>query len=195
MTASSLPSIPVHAGVAAPSDWVVRFASQLPAPASALDLACGSGRHTRWLAARGIAVTAVDRDASVLAGLREIATVLEADLEGAPWPLPGQRFDLVVVTHYLWRALLPQIVASVAPGGLLIYETFALGHERHGRPRNPDFLLRPGELLEAVRGELEVVAYEHGECVAPPRCVQRMAASRPSVDGQARATPPARIVG
>jgi SAM-dependent methyltransferase len=173
----------------------VRFAGQVPASARALDLACGSGRHTRWLAARGLAVTAVDRDAVALAGLRDVATVLEADLEGAPWPLPGRPFDLVVVTNYLWRALLPQVVASVAPGGLLVYETFALGNERHGRPRNPDFLLRPGELLDAVRVELEVVAYEHGDCVDPPRCVQRIAAQRPIAPGQAGATPPARIVG
>lgn len=192
-----VPSPPpaTHMGGGAPSAWVVRFASQLPTSARALDLACGSGRHTRWLAARGAAVTAVDRDAVALAGLRDVATVIEADLEGGPWPLPGRRFDLVVVTNYLWRALLPRVVASVAPGGLLIYETFALGNERHGRPRNPDFLLRPGELLEAVRGELEVVAYEHGDCLDPPRCVQRLAAQRPVAGGQADATPPARIIG
>jgi SAM-dependent methyltransferase len=173
----------------------VRFAAQLPATARALDVACGSGRHTRWLADRGLAVTAVDRDAEALAGLADIATTLEADIEGQPWPLPGQRFDLVVVTNYLWRPLLPTLLDSVLPGGLLIYETFAIGHERHGRPRSPAFLLRPGELLDAVRGGFEVIAYEHGECVDPPRRVQRIAAQRALDAGQADATPPARIVG
>ncbi|HSB98402.1 MAG TPA: SAM-dependent methyltransferase, partial [Burkholderiaceae bacterium] len=105
------------------------------------------------------------------------AELIEADLENAPWPLPGRRFDAVVVTNYLWRALLPAVVDSVAEGGLLLYETFALGQQRFGRPSNPDFLLRPGELLTAAQG-LHVLAYEDGIVASPERRVQRLAAWR-----------------
>jgi len=152
-----------------------------------LDLACGSGRHVRYLAARGLRVTAVDRNPAALAQLHGVATeVIAADLEGAPWPLPGRRFDAVIVTNYLWRALLPDIVASVADGGLLLYETFAVGQERFGRPSNPEFLLRAGELL-GVAPDLRVIAYEDGMAHAPERCVQRLAAWR---IGTAEALPP-----
>ena len=149
-----------------------------------LDLACGAGRHTALLAARGHPVLAVDRD---IGQLGEVAadpavTALAADLEGpADWPLRGRRFAGVVVTNYLHRPLLPAIVASVAPGGLLLYETFARGNERFGRPANPDFLLQPGELLAAVVGRLVVLAYEHGQVAAPrPAVIQRIAARCPS---------------
>ena len=140
-----------------------------------LDLACGSGRHTRWLAARGFEVTAVDRDAAAVQALHEIARVQVADLEGAPWPLAGERFDAVVVTNYLWRPLWPQLLAALAEGGVLIYETFAEGNQTVGRPARPQFLLRHGELLE-VAHDLQVVAYEDGFLDAPPRFVQRIAA-------------------
>ncbi len=146
-----------------------------------LDLACGGGRHVRHLLTRGHAVAAVDRD---LSGIRDLLgtpqlEAIEADLEGGPWPLAGRRFAGVVVTNYLHRPLLPAIVAAVAPGGVLIYETFAAGNERFGRPRNPDFLLRPGELLDVVAGHLEVIAYEHLEVRRPrPAMVQRIAARR-----------------
>lgn len=174
------PSAPgAHGSSTPPSDWVVRFSADLAPGARVLDLACGGGRHVRLLAARGHHVTAVDRDAQALAGLSGIAAVtVVADIEAGPWPLPDQRFDLVVVTNYLWRPLLAQIVASVAPGGWLVYETFAIGHQHHGRPSNPDFLLRPGELLDTVRGELRVAAYEEGLLDGPPRWVQRIAARR-----------------
>ena len=141
-----------------------------------LDLACGSGRHVRWLAAQGFQVTAVDRDAAALQPLRTIAEVRVADLEGAPWPLHGERFDALVVTNYLWRPLWPALRAALADnGGVLIYETFADGNQHIGKPSRPDFLLRRGELLEAARG-LRIVAYEDGFLDAPPRCVQRIAA-------------------
>jgi SAM-dependent methyltransferase len=140
-----------------------------------LDLACGSGRHVRWLAAQGFTVTAVDRDAAALATLRTIAQVHEADLEGAPWPLPGRRFDALVVTNYLWRPLWPDLLAALDEGGVLIYETFAHGNQHFGKPSRPDFLLRHGELLEAAKG-LRIVAYEDGFLQPPPRCVQRIAA-------------------
>ncbi len=140
-----------------------------------LDLACGRGRHVRWLSRQGFAVTAVDRDAAALQPLRGIAQVLVADLEGAPWPLAGERFDGLLVTHYLWRPLWPQLRAALAPGGVLIYETFADGNQTVGKPSRPDFLLRHGELLDAARG-LRIVAYEDGFLDAPPRYLQRIAA-------------------
>jgi SAM-dependent methyltransferase len=147
-----------------------------------LDVATGSGRHARFFLARGHPVTAVDRDSSGLADLSgdPAVEIVEADLEsGAPWPFAGRGFDGVVVTNYLHRPLLPDIVAAVAAGGTLIYETFARGQERFGRPGNPDFLLRPGELLDAVRGTLRVVAYEDLILEDPtPRAVQRIAAVR-----------------
>jgi SAM-dependent methyltransferase len=140
-----------------------------------LDLACGSGRHVRWLAAQGFAVTAVDRDAAAIEPLRSIAQVHVADLERAPWPLPGARFDAVVVTNYLWRALWPQLLASLDTGGVLIYETFADGNQSVGKPSRPDFLLRHGELLQVAQ-DLRIVAYEDGFLDTPPRFVQRIAA-------------------
>jgi SAM-dependent methyltransferase len=165
-------------GSPVPSPWVQRWSALVPADATVLDVACGSGRHVRWFAARGARVTALDRDAAALEALRGVAAeIVVADIEAAPWPLAGRRYDAVVVTNYLWRALLPTIVASVAPGGVLIYETFARGNEAHGKPSNTDFLLAPGELLDAAR-ELHVVAYEDGLLDAPPRCVQRIAALR-----------------
>jgi len=170
-----------------PSPWIVRWAGAISPQGTVLDLACGSGRHVRYLAALGLRVTAVDRDRQALAHLHGLAAeVIEADLEGRPWPLPGRHFDAVVVTNYLWRALLPAIAGSVAEGGLLLYETFALGQEKIGRPTNPDFLLRPGELLSAAQG-LHVVAYEDGVAQSPPQRVQRLAAWRPT---RADAMPP-----
>lgn len=162
-----------------PSPWVQRWSHLVPPGARVLDVACGSGRHVRWFASRGAAVLGVDRDAVALAASAGIAELLVADLEADPWPLPGRRFDAVVVTNYLWRPLLPAIVGSVDAGGALIYETFAAGNEAFGRPSRPDFLLRPGELLEAARG-LQVVAYEAGLLDAPRRVVQRLVALRAS---------------
>lgn len=169
----------------APSPWIVRWAPLIAPGSRVLDVACGSGRHLRWLAARGLRVTGIDRSAAALAAAHGAGELIEADLEGGPWPLPGRRFDAVVVTHYLWRALLPTLVASVAEGGLLLYETFAVGQERYGKPSNPEFLLRPGELLDAAAG-LHVLAYEDGVVDAlpqGPRRLQRLAAWRPAAAG------------
>jgi len=140
-------------------------------------VACGSGRHTRWFAARGHAVTAVDRDAQATAALMPLAEVIVADIENGPWPLGDRRFDTIVVTNYLWRPLLPVLVACLADGGLLLYETFADGQQTVGRPSNPDFLLRHGELLDAA-SKLHIVAYENGFADHPPRYLQRLAAVR-----------------
>jgi SAM-dependent methyltransferase len=165
-----------------PSDWVLRHAALVPAGRPVLDLACGSGRHSLVFLAGGHPVTAVDRDLSGIEALaaRPGLTVLEIDLEtGAAWRFGAGSFGGVIVTNYLHRPILAGIVAAVEPGGALIYETFAAGNEAFGKPTNPDFLLQPGELLEAVRGRLEVVAYEH-RIVSHPRVakIQRLAAVR-----------------
>jgi SAM-dependent methyltransferase len=161
-----------------PSPWIVRWQHLLPAGSRVLDLACGSGRHVRWLAERGFALTAVDRDAQALAPLRELAEVVEADLEGADWPFGGRSFDGIVVTNYLWRPLWPHLLAALRSGGVLLYETFAAGNETVGRPARPEFLLRTGELLALCR-PLRVVAFEDGFLTDPPRFVQRIAAVNP----------------
>lgn len=174
--------VPQAHGHSPPSDWIVRWAHLLPPGGTVLDVACGSGRHTRWLAGRGHQLSCVDRDAAAVEPLRAIAEVVVADIEQGPWPFAGRLFDAVVVTHYLWRPLLPVIMGAVAPGGCLLYETFAAGHEAFGRPSRPDFLLRPGELLSAAGG-LAVVAYEAGRLDEPARLVQRLAAWRRPDDG------------
>ena len=166
-----------------PSPWVVRFAPLVREGATVLDIACGGGRHSRVFLDLGHRVTALDRDLSQLALPRDAPgfTAIESDLEdGGPWPLAEQLFGAVVVTNYLSRPLFPSIIAGLEPGGVLIYETFALGNERFGRPRNPDHLLKPGELLEAVRGSLVVIAYEDIERPPPKRAmIQRICAHFP----------------
>ncbi len=172
-------------GPQAPSPWVLRFAGRVPEAGPVLDLACGMGRHTRLFLARGHPVTAIDRDLSGIADLTGAPRLegpgletLEVDLEdGSPFPLAGRRFAGVVVTNYLYPPLFPALVAALAPGGVLIYETFARGNENFGRPRNPDHLAKPGELLEAVRGKLRVLAYEDLIDQAPkPAARQRLCA-------------------
>lgn len=163
-----------------PSAWIRRFAWLVPSGGRVLDLACGQGRHARYFLGLGHPVVALDRDLAGVADLRgrPDALLVESDLEdGRPFALAGQRFAGVVVTNYLYRPLLPALVEAVAPGGCLLYETFALGNERFGRPSNPDYLLRPGELLAAVAGRLRVVAYEDLiESEPRPAARQRLAA-------------------
>jgi SAM-dependent methyltransferase len=161
-------------GASHPSPWVTRWGA-LVTTGPVLDLACGSGRHASWFAGRGLPVVAVDRQPLELPGVEFIRADLE---DGSPWPLGKRRFAAIVVTHYLHRPLFPAIADALAEGGLLIYETFMLGNERFGRPSNPDFLLRPGELLHAFP-ELAVVAFEQGEATTPkPAMVQRITAVR-----------------
>jgi SAM-dependent methyltransferase len=165
-----------------PSVWVVRWAEQLPPGGRVLDIASGSGRHARYLALRGHPVEAVDRDPAALSALARVAGVSTrcADLENAPWPYEGEFFAGVVAVNYLHRPLFPRLLAALAPGGVLIYETFATGNERYGRPSNPDFLLKPGELLDVVRGRLRVIAFEDLYMADPkPAMVQRICAIRP----------------
>jgi len=180
-------------GAGGPSPWVhyyLRHLSPTDPPGTLLDVACGGGRHLRLARSLGYSVTGVDRTLAAVAdldgkpGVELVAADLEHALPAQAWPLAGRRFSVVVVTNYLWRPLLPLLAATVAPGGLLLYETFARGNERYGRPSNPDFLLAPGELLDAVRPWLVPVAYEHvtepapqnSATVGPPRIVQRIAA-------------------
>ncbi len=140
-----------------------------------LDVACGHGRHMRWFASRGHSVTGIDRSPEAIEAVAGLGEAVLADIENGPWPFSGRTFQAVIVTNYLWRALLPQIVQSVGPGGVLLYETFAAGNETVGKPSRPDFLLEPGELLRAC-GALRVVAYEDGFLDEPARHVQRIAA-------------------
>lgn len=169
--------MPEH-DLASPSDWVARWAP-LMTRGRALDLACGGGRHSRFLAGLGHEVTAVDREPQSLAGIR----FLQADLEGGgSWPLGGERFDGIVVTNYLHRPLFALIERALAPGGVLIYETFMAGNERYGKPSNPAFLLRPGELWEAFRS-LHIIAFEQGFDWLPKAAMRQRICARRSRNG------------
>ncbi|MEZ5660707.1 MAG: class I SAM-dependent methyltransferase [Burkholderiaceae bacterium] len=172
-----------HAGGGA-DPWVMRWLEPLAAGATMLDFASGSGRHALAAAKRGLRVTAVDRDAQALATMSPRIERICVDLEAGPWPLGGRRFDAIVVTNYLHRARMALLFDALAPGGRLIHATFAQGNERFGRPRSPDFLLRPGELLDRCRmAGLMVLAYEHGLRREPAEAiVQRVCAVRPTAD-------------
>ncbi|MGB7992015.1 MAG: methyltransferase domain-containing protein [Candidatus Methylophosphatis roskildensis] len=167
-----------HLNLDRPSRWVERFAALVEPGARALDLACGGGRHTRLLAARGARVTAIDRDAAAIARLDGSLGVraLCADVENGHWPLADEQFDALVVANYLHRPLFSDLRRCLAPAGVLIYETFMVGNERFGRPSNPDFLLRAGELLDLCAG-MWIVAFEQGEIEdIKPAMVQRICA-------------------
>jgi SAM-dependent methyltransferase len=170
-----MPHIAGHVPTEAPSGWVQRWAP-LAERGPVLDLACGGGRHARLFAARGLEVVAVDRENQVFP---EKIRFVKADLEdGSPWPFAGQRFAAIVVANYLHRPLLPRILESLDEGGVLIYETFMTGNEKFGRPSNPQFLLRPGELLEAF-ATLAVAGFEQGRVERPkPAMIQRLCALR-----------------
>ena len=186
-----------HAATGAPSAWVQRFAPLLAPGSRVLDVACGSGRHLRWLATQGWPVSGVDRDAAALSALAaELpqAELLLADLEAAAWPLPGRQFGGVVVTNYLHRPLFPALLGALAEGGVLLYETFADGQQTIGRPARAEFLLQAGELWRLCAG-LRVVAFEDGFEAAsetsPARFVQRVAAVREAgASGSTAALPP-----
>jgi SAM-dependent methyltransferase len=162
-----------------PSPWIVQWAGLVPAGATVLDVAAGRGRHALFFAERGHKVTAVDRDTSALPDHPNIEAVT-ADLEdGGPWPLPGRRFSAVVITNYLHRPLFGALLDALEPGGVLLYETFMEGNERFGRPSNPEFLLKDGELLELAHGRMSVTAYE-ARMISEPKMamVQRIAARK-----------------
>jgi SAM-dependent methyltransferase len=175
----SMNNRPTHTPPTTPSAWVQRFAYLVPTGGVVLDIAAGNGRHARFFLERGHPVVAVDRDSTGLAGLAGAAglELVEADIETGPWPLSGRRFAGIVVTNYLHRPLMGRLADSLLPGGVLIYETFAAGNAAYGRPSNPDFLLKPGELIDAFRPRLWVAAYEHGLVDTPrPALVQRIVA-------------------
>jgi len=166
----------------AASAWVAKWAFMIPHGGRVLDLAAGSGRHTKLLAESGYCVEAVDRDISGLAecAVLPAVNIHEHDLELGVWPYAKGHFSGIVVTNYLHRPLFPSLINALAPGGVLIYETFAKGNEVYGRPANPDFLLRPGELLDVVRGQLRVIAFEDIYTSEPKAAmVQRICAMLP----------------
>lgn len=170
-----------HSNDATPSAWLTSHASLIRPGGSVLDLACGGGRNACWLAAQGWQVEAVDRDAAALGGLLGLPNItpLQADLESAPWPYSGRRFDGIVVCRYLHRPLLPLLAEYLTDGGVLIYETFMQGQEQFGRPSNPDFLLMPDELLQVFSATLQVIAFEQGVISEPnPAMLQRICARR-----------------
>lgn len=182
-----------------PSPWVIKHAALIPEGGRVLDLACGSGRHAIWLAGQGYMVDAVDRDPVAVAGLQGYANInaAVADLETGSWPVSDPRYgemyfaggadggvsgiyDGIVVSRYLFRPLLTVLAQMLAPGGVLIYETFMVGNERYGRPSSPDYLLRPDELKSVYAPLLEIRAFEQGEIKEPaPAVMQRICASRP----------------
>lgn len=165
----------MHDADTPPSPWVVRWAPRI-ASGTILDLACGGGRHARYFLARGLRVVAVDRQPQDIPGSRFVRADLE---DGNPWPLPGETFQGIVVTNYLHRPLFPRLLEALAPGGVLIYETFMLGNEKFGRPSNPAFLLAPGELRSAFAGLTEL-GFEEGRVDEPkPAMIQRLCAMRP----------------
>lgn len=181
-----------------PSDWIVRWSHLLESGAPVLDVACGSGRHLAWFSGRGHPVTGVDQSVEQARQNIPDAELLCADIENGAWPLQVddahvRTFGCVVVTNYLWRPLLETLVHSVAPGGVLLYETFADGNAQFGRPSRADFLLQPGELLRACAA-LDVVAYENGYLPDPPRMVQRIAAMRAPAEASARPAAPRRTL-
>lgn len=191
-----------QAFVNAPSDWVVRWAHLIARGARVLDLACGQGRHARYLAQTGHSVVACDRDPEALAVLAGIAGIetLQADFEdGSPWPFEGVRFGAIVVINYLHRPLFARFAEALSPGGVLIYETFALGNELYGKPSNPAFLLKRDELLDVFGATLVVAGFEQGMTARPkPALVQRLCAVRggstdsPLAPGMAGVAPTAR---
>lgn len=169
-----------HPHATSPSAWIRRFLPLIPPGGRVLDLAAGGGRHVKLLRQSGYQVVAADRDVAALGVAFSgdpLCNIVELDLEdGSPWRL-GQGFHGIVVTNYLWRPLLPALASALAPEGVLLYETFMLGNERLGKPANPDFLLRPGELLAAFLGRLAVIAFEQGAVALPrPAVIQRIAA-------------------
>jgi SAM-dependent methyltransferase len=174
------------------SGWIKRWMHLLPCGATVLDIACGHGRHMKWFAENGHRVTGVDRSAQAIDAANKFGTAVLADIENDPWPLHRdgqvQQFDAVVVSNYLWRPLFPTIAQSLAPGGILIYETFSQGNETVGKPSRPDFLLNPSELLLAFSA-LRVIAFEEGFLENPARFVQRIVAARPDAGSTSTLTP------
>lgn len=186
-------SLPSHTRTVAASPWIQRWSHLVRPDSTVLDVACGGGRHLTWFAARGHVVTGIDIDTHAARTLAPPARLIQADIENGPWPLIGaegepEQFGAVVVTNYLWRPLFPTLLTSLAPGGVLLYETFACGNETVGRPARPDFLLQRAELLQVCSG-LRIVAFEEGYLDHPARFMQHIAAVREAAPCQPPALP------
>lgn len=175
-------------GDLSPSAWVTRFAPLIRDGGRVLDLACGRGRHARYLAGRGCHLIAADRDEAALEVVSEVPGVVTCHLDledGSPWPWEPGAFDAIVVTNYLHRPIFQCVLDCLKPGGVLIYETFMVGNEVFGRPRSPEFLLQAGELLLRLRAECTPVAFEQGIVGEPPRAVvQRVCAVKQDQPGK-----------
>ncbi len=171
-------STDAHSGLA-PSEWVIQWMSAITPRGLVLDFACGSGRHAASLASNGFRVLAIDLDCSRFTPVPKGVEVREADLELGDWPLAGRQFDGVVVTNYLFRDRFESLLQCVAAGGVLIYETFAVGNELLGKPSNPDFLLLSDELLARTGEAFDVLGFEQGRIERPrPAVIQRLCARR-----------------
>ena len=179
--------------ISTPSAWVVRFAPLVPTGGAVMDVACGGGRHSRLFAERGHPVLAMDRDINKLGDVAnlDLVTGVAADLEyTAPFEAAGQNFSGIVVTNYRSDNLIKVLAGALVPGGVLIYETFAIGNERFGRPNNPDFLLKPDELLEECMAEnLTIIAYEHGDGETPKPATRQRICAMKMAQGQHTALP------
>ena len=182
----------VQSGAGEASGWVKRWSHLVPPGGVVLDIACGHGRHMKWFATRQHPVVGIDRSPGAIDSVSHLGDAVLADIENAAWPLMQgaqiRTFDAVIVTNYLWRPLLPVITQSLAPGGVLIYETFAAGNETIGKPSRADFLLQPGELLRAF-SSLRTIAFEDGFVDHPPRFVQRLVAVRDETDSDPAGVP------
>jgi len=189
--ATSAPAIAAD-GMMPASNWVQRWSHLIPAAGAVLDVACGPGRHMKWFAERGHPVTGVDRAPAAIDAASRFGEAVLADIENTPWPLmcgaQARQFEAVLVSSYLWRPLFPVICDSVAPGGILLYETFAVGNETVGKPARANFLLQTGELLSAFTS-LRLIAFEDGFLDSPPRFVQRLVAARPDLRADADQAP------
>lgn len=164
----------------APSEWVKRHAHRFPAQGRVLDVAAGSGRNARWLAEQGLQVSAIDRDATAMDTLSQYGIHVQVhDLEAAAWPFPAESFDAIIVCRYLYRPIFPYLIYSLNWHGVLIVETFMQGQESYGRPSNPDFLLRPGELEEWFANQMQVISFEQGLLQQdPPAMIQRICCTK-----------------
>ncbi|MCF8467075.1 MAG: class I SAM-dependent methyltransferase [Sneathiella sp.] len=164
------------------SPWIEKYSKLIPQNGPVLDVACGSGRHSLYLLGVGYDVIVVDIDTAEISKIQGYPnlSIVEADLEKDPWPFSKPAFSSVVVVNYLWRPLFPDLLDALLPGGILLYDTFAQGNERYGRPSNPDFLLAPGELYNLCQGKLEILDFMHGYVEVPkPALRQSIAARKP----------------
>ncbi len=187
-----LPTLDTH-GLEPASRWVQRWTHLLAPNSTVLDIACGRGRHMQWFSGKGHQVTGIDRSPEAIEAAAHFGEAILADIENDAWPLmnstQARQFGVVVVINYLWRPLFPVIIQSLAPGGVLIYETFTQGNETVGKPSRPDFLLRPAELLITF-STLRLVAFEEGFLDHPPRFVQRIVAVQPDLQNPIAQAPP-----